>query len=153
LGVDFMDWDHRCLVALFNRCVRDLEAWRSRGAPTPGFSRPLATLDALGALTRAHFRREEAVMREAGYPSLVPHKSEHDMLLAEYTVMLREIRAAGPDGLDFAAFAALKQWLIGHLLGDDRTLAKYLLEQSTQSDGAALAETVRRAMGSLQPAA
>jgi hemerythrin len=151
LGVDFMDWDHRCLVVLFNRCVRELETWRTRGALGHGFHRSLAALEALGALSRAHFRREEAVMREAAYPALAAHKTEHDLLLAEYTAMLREIRARGASGLDAQAFKALKQWLVGHLLGDDRALAQYLLVQS-QASQAKIGEIVRRAVGAARPA-
>lgn len=127
LQVDFMDEDHRCLAAILNHIAPDICRCAQGGWTWAVGARLLSRLETLGAHTREHFRREEQVMRASDYPAFAQHKAEHDLLLAEYTVMLRDIRGAGPQSLELGTLNALKQWLIGHVLHDDKALADYLL--------------------------
>jgi len=126
LGVDFMDQDHRLLAASLNQIAPHLLPSSDRRWPWSGAEQLLAGLDALAARTREHFRREEIVMRLSGYPGLAEHQAEHALLMAELTVMLRDVRNAGPAGMELGLFTALKQCLLGHMLDDDRALARYL---------------------------
>jgi len=125
LNVDFMDRDHRSLAAHLSRIAQDLEN-RSDSGVAPDPARLVAGLEAFGVRIRGSFRREEDVMSEADYPRLAEHKVEHDLLLAEYAAMLREVRSAGGARLDLGGLAALKQWLIGHALDADKSLAAFL---------------------------
>jgi hemerythrin len=125
LHVEFMDADHRLLAQYLGRIARDFDrciAWKSR----PGAERMLAALETLGELTRQHFRREEEVMHLAEYPLLDAHAAEHELLLAEHTELMRAIGSSGSEGLAPTTLTALAQWLFGHILDDDRTLALYL---------------------------
>jgi hemerythrin-like metal-binding protein len=129
LEVGFMDEDHRHLADLLNAIARDWGLPRGLGASGTGGTAPeefLARLEELADHTREHFRREEDVMRTLRYPDLPGHKSEHDLLLAELTVTLRRIRDSGADGLDRVMLHGLKDWLMGHVLEMDRSLADYL---------------------------
>jgi hemerythrin-like metal-binding protein len=126
LDVGFMDEDHRLLASMLNRIARDFGAWpgtlpRDGDAPVM-----LAALEDLGRHVREHFGREEEVMRTLGYPDYPAHKGEHTMLLAEYGVLVREIRGAGQAALDVSELNALKAWLMGHVLDADRRLADFL---------------------------
>jgi|GEM_PF-385662 len=129
LNVDFMDEDCRAMAALLNQIARDVSCCVGGGWKAAICARLMSRLDALGAYAREHFRREEQVMRKTDYPAFAQHKAEHDLLLAEYTVMLRDIRGAGIRSIDSSMLEALKQWLIGHVLTDDKALAKYLLRE------------------------
>ena len=131
LGVDFMDDDHRALAALLDELARrhgppHVGAGRERGATGGRSASLLADLTRLAEHTRAHFEREEQAMRRAGFPDLPDHKSEHDQLLAELAVTLREVSATDARRLDAETLLSLKDWLLGHLLEMDRELAEFL---------------------------
>lgn len=136
LDVEFMDDDHRHLAALLNEIARrwgprgeDARLSADRGVP----ELLLNLLDDLGSHTREHFSREEAVMRTLRYPDLPAHKSEHDLLLAELTISVREIRERGSATIDFETLHGLKDWLVGHVLEMDRPLAAFL--RGVRDDG------------------
>ena len=129
LDVAFMDDDHRFLASRLNRIAPDLRRCAAGNAGETVANRLNRKLHVLGEHTREHFKREEYAMRETDYPGLVEHKSEHDLLLAEYTVLMRDVQDAGLSGMDMGVLDALKQWLIAHVLDDDRTLADYLHSQ------------------------
>ena len=131
LEVGFMDDDHRLLADVLNRIARDFGDWS--GPPgLPGVATGRSASDLLGALddlgqhVRGHFQREEDVMRTLDYRDYPAHKSEHDILLAEYAVMVRGIRASGRETLDISTLETLKDWLMGHVLEVDRQLAEFL---------------------------
>jgi hemerythrin len=126
LNVDFMDRDHRALAAQLSRLAEDLEIRSDTDGGAPNAVRLIVGLEEFGVLIRRSFRREEDVMFEADYPRLAEHKVEHDLLLAEYAAMMRELRSVGSTRLDLGALAALKQWLIGHALDADKSLAEFL---------------------------
>lgn len=140
LEVGFMDDDHRLLAELLNRIARDFGDWpdpsgiRGVGAGRSA-SALLGVLDDLAEHVRGHFQREEDVMRTLDYPDYPAHKSEHDILLAEYAVMVREIRASGRELLDISTLETLKDWLMGHVLEVDRQLAEFLKNAPEQESG------------------
>jgi hemerythrin len=144
LHVDFMDEDHRCLAAILNHIAPDIcRCAEGRWNAAIG-ARLLSRLESLGAHTREHFRREEQAMRASDYPDFAQHKAEHDLLLAEYTVMLRDIRSTGPQSVELGILDALKQWLIGHVLHDDKAFADYLLNQPAAAAAAVTGLARRR---------
>jgi len=131
LDVGFMDEDHRMLADMLNRIARDFgersgTSPSRKASPGENAAAMFTALDELAAHAREHFHREEDVMRTLGYPDFAAHKSEHGMLLAEYSVMVREIRESGETHLDMTTLDALKQWLMGHVLDVDRQLAEFL---------------------------
>jgi hemerythrin len=129
LEVGFMDEDHRELAAMLSRIARDY------GPPAAGSAHPIRQSDAppladalaeLAAHTRAHFEREEEVMRVDDFPDLPRHKNEHDLLLAELSVTARELREFEAQWLGLDLLDSLKDWLLGHVLEMDRELAEFL---------------------------
>jgi hemerythrin-like metal-binding protein len=138
LDVGFMDDDHRTLAALLNRLARDYG--QRSGLPGEPIRRPDAPplLEALAELalhTREHFHREEEVMRNDGYPVLPVHKSEHEQLLAELSILSREIAESGRQWLAEEQLDSLKDWFLGHMLEQDRALADFLKRPAPPSEG------------------
>ncbi len=123
LGIDVLDKDHRALIdQLADICIRFCpEASHARSGDANALIDALA---ALGASMRAHFQREEALMRSFGYDAIGNHQSEHALLMAEFTAMLRDWRAAGLHVLDETSQGIVRDWLIAHILGADRTFAQ-----------------------------
>jgi methyl-accepting chemotaxis protein len=128
LEVGFMDEDHRHLDALVNRLARDFGVRPSPGQPPPQLHGPPLSkaLEELAQEARLHFQREEEVMRTDGYPNYADHKADHDLLLAELSVLIRELQDARARHLDEAVLGQLKDWLLGHVLDFDRRLADFL---------------------------
>lgn len=127
LDVGFMDEDHRHLWVLLNRLARDYADGPIRYGIRAPDAPPLA--QAIGELaehTRAHFQREEEAMRVDAYPGLEAHLSEHRQLLAELSLTIRALERSGSEHLDDAHLEWLKDWLMGHLLEQDRPFADFL---------------------------
>lgn len=128
LDVGFMDEDHCRLAALVNRLARDFGVRPVSGQPPPRFhGPPLAeALEELAQEARSHFQREEELMRTDQYPDFDDHKADHDLLLAELSVLVRELQDAKTEHLDASVLDTLKDWLLGHVLDFDRRLADFL---------------------------
>lgn len=117
VGVEALDSDHRELIDLMNEL--DGEIGRKGGHDAI-----MGRLDALIARTETHFRREEAMMAEAGYPEAEHHARLHEALMGEIWE-LREIHASGTDiGPEIADF--IKRWLVSHIMESDKHLGGYL---------------------------
>jgi len=75
LPLGFMNDDHREELALMEAAAAALVAGDREAL--------VAGLEALAEHTRAHFEREEEVMRTVRFPAYPAHKAEHDRVLAE----------------------------------------------------------------------
>ncbi len=95
LGVPLMDDDHAELDKLIS------SAGTATDAELPGL---LADIE---AETRAHFGREEGLMREAAVPILHCHEQQHALFLAEFQ--------RGHEAVASGNFAALREFLAVHL--------------------------------------
>lgn len=123
LNIETLDQDHRELIAqLADICLRF--------CPESGYTVVAdgeALIDALsrfGEAARAHFKREEAFMRAFDYELIGEHQSEHALLMAEFTALLREWRQEGLQVFDEAHQAIIRDWLLAHILGADRHFAE-----------------------------
>ena len=120
LDLGFMNTDHRDELAL-------LEAAAAAASATP--TDRAAVLSRLGALaehTQAHFERENAVMREVGFPAYPVHRAEHDRVLAEFGAAV----AAYAEGGDAARLLAylddlVAGWFPSHMASMDTITARF----------------------------
>ncbi|OOG24566.1 hemerythrin [Thioalkalivibrio denitrificans] len=87
-AVEFMLHDHEEAVRLLERIVENLAA--STSEENPELRRDLRDFI---EHTRAHFNREESLMKEVGYPPLPVHKQEHDQRLEELVSFLDDLDA------------------------------------------------------------
>lgn len=97
LGVAVMDDDHARLDELMS------------GASSAADAELPRLLAEIEAETRAHFSREESLMRQAGVPILHCHEQQHALFLAEFR-RGHEASASGD-------FAALREFLTDYLPG------------------------------------
>lgn len=114
LGVADMDETHREFVDLVNR----LESASSTTFP--------ALFEELLKHTREHFKSEEALMEQSGFPAIREHKAEHQRVLGELT------RFAGKATSGSLAFGRayvreqLPPWFDLHAKTMDSALAAHL---------------------------
>lgn len=111
VGADALDRDHKRLIDIINRIAEADDAGRPVGW----------ALDALDDYARGHFRREEAMMKAAGYAELPAHAGEHKAFLE----WLRSVKATLHLDAQAQYYLAatlksyLRDWLNGHILESD----------------------------------
>lgn len=118
VGIAIIDEHHRYLLSWTNRVHRALRADTDR-------IEVAKALFALEDYVRIHFRAEERLMAERGYPDFHAHRQSH----RDFETELRELRTeishnpfiAGMEMLEF-----LRAWLLEHILRSDRDMAATL---------------------------
>jgi hemerythrin len=120
IGIACVDDRHR---ELFRKVQELLEAVRQR-RDGPEL---LALLDSLGRDAVGHFAEEEELMREARYPGLGPHRSDHLDFARDFQSLRADLEAGG---LSPAIAVRINVWLCGwlrrHAADADRDLGRFL---------------------------
>jgi len=119
LGVPAIDADHRRLIEAINRL-------HFLGGSGEDIAALASTLGEVLDYTRSHFRREEMLMRLAGYPDYRPHCALHRKA-AERADQWEARCLADPTGVRVRAFTeALSDWLLAHIHEEDVKLKPYV---------------------------
>ena len=124
VGVALFDEQHRRLIDMLNRLIRDPDATTNSETVS----------DLLTDLTRyaqEHFNAEEDRMTEYGYPALEEHRRQHDAFrekVARLCVATVEGEASVPQDL----LAYLQRWLIRHILQADMAFKPFFEQQGVQ---------------------
>ena len=117
-GIEAIDRQHLELLERINRLSDALIG----GGLTAEIER---TLCHLGDYVEIHFNAEESIMEEAGYPELERHRIIHNDLRATVT-SLAESYLGEHQALPENLMAFLSSWLVEHLAGEDRLMAKFV---------------------------
>ncbi|WP_242360969.1 bacteriohemerythrin [Anaeromyxobacter sp. SG17] len=124
LPLPFMNRDH----AEEFRLLEDLGlALAAHGDGKGAVESILERLAVLAVHTREHFLHEEAVMRETGFPAYLPHKSEHDRVLAEMDAEASAYRRSGDTArLRRYLLEVVPRWFVSHTGSMDVVTAGYV---------------------------
>jgi diguanylate cyclase (GGDEF)-like protein/hemerythrin-like metal-binding protein len=125
VGWPFMDADHHNLFGLVSAIAEQLK----RGARQAELA---ASIEVLRAEAKAHFGREEDLMRERAYPGLAVHERAHAMLLDDLDSLSVHIDAASMT----LTVRYLIDWLLRHVDTLDRGLARWLRGPESEPDSA-----------------
>lgn len=120
-GIPDIDATHRLITDKLNRLFNMSN--NPVGALENNRQLELA-LSELQELTRQHFQSEEETMRSFNYPQFSNHKREHQILLAELSQLIRDIKNKGL-ALNQHLQNDLKHWFIAHTVICDKSFAKY----------------------------
>ena len=82
-------------------------------------------LDDLIASTIRHFRFEEDLMQQVGFPQGADHKQMHEALLRQVQEMRASVKAGGHVGTK-SVVRFLADWLTNHILREDLEYRPYL---------------------------
>lgn len=134
LGIPEIDGQHQEMVDLINSIYGEAIAFQGAGSENPAqlaeaqdatCQRVKALLGRLVRSTEEHFSAEERLMRDARFPEIIDHQYEHKMLMVELKVFVRSV-CSGEESLKIEDLDSLKQWLVGHIVMEDRQFAEYL---------------------------
>jgi hemerythrin len=122
-GYKIIDEQHK---KLFATLVNLLEA-SDQGL---GEDEIYTTLDFLSEYTVMHFKTEENLQLEYGYPDFSAHKKSHDEFKTTIYDLLYLLQEKGPEKelIDIVA-QTVGEWLVTHIKGSDIEMAAYLKSQ------------------------
>jgi hemerythrin len=118
VGNDTIDQQHQQLFDIANRYAEALEKGMGRKSLVEIFNE-------LVSYTAYHFKEEENMMREGGYPDLANHKVNHEKLV-KLVMNYKQQLDMGESGIEQRALDFIQTWLNGHILGMDRKYREYV---------------------------
>ena len=86
-------------------------------------------LEDLVSYTKYHFKREEKLMEDYGYPGLVEHQVEHQAMIDKVEEYVTIYNREGHDSLKQVT-NLLTYWLINHIQESDKQYRDYLIDIS-----------------------
>ena len=119
VGVAVIDEEHKKLVAMLNELYDGMQS--GKAAESLG-----KVLDGLIAYTAAHFKHEEDLFAKTGYPAAAAHKKEHDELTKQVLAVQAKYKAGVTGTLSMEVMSFLKNWLITHIQGSDKSYGPHL---------------------------
>jgi len=119
IGIESIDNQHRKLVNLINNLQTAIDY-------STGERFEREALDALVDYTRTHFKYEEDLMEQNGYPEFASHRAEHERMIAKVEQLLESYLDDQDNALQDAN-AFLKGWLINHINGTDKQYSQFLI--------------------------
>lgn len=120
-GNKTIDSQHRELIGKINDLQRSCETGKEK-------TTAIRTLDYLSDYTNFHFRAEEKLQEEKGYPGIEAHKAQHrdfENAIQDLYDMLQEEEGPTQAFVD-AVDKNVVNWLYKHIQGFDRSVAEYI---------------------------
>ncbi len=118
VGEPTMDEQHQRLIALIN----DLDEGVASGSNEVIGKAALGLLD----YARVHFAYEEGQMEARGYPEMAAHRKLHTDFMKTAMDSYRQL-LRGDTSVVPTLVAYLQNWLLTHIMADDRALAAALM--------------------------
>ena len=118
VGVERLDSQHQTLFKLVNSFYDTIRQKDTQRAMSE-------VLSGLIAYTETHFTTEEQYLKDYGYPLYARHVSQHAQLVEkvkDFQTRFQSGRLLLP--IEIATF--LKEWLSGHILGEDQRYTSFL---------------------------
>lgn len=118
VNIRTFDNDHKGLIALINKLYNGMNRGMGR--------KELGTfLKELIDFTAAHFQREEDAFAKTGYPDADTHKAAHQLFVEQVLTFQKEFEEGGAL-VDMQLMKLLREWLVDHIIGTDRTYVRHL---------------------------
>jgi hemerythrin len=119
VGVTSVDAQHKKLVEMLNELYDAMQAKQSQEALGK-------VLDGLIAYTASHFKHEEALFAQTGYPAAAEHKKEHDDLTRQVLEVKKKYQEGATATLSMEVLNFLRKWLLSHIQGSDKRYGPHL---------------------------
>ena len=121
IGLQEIDDQHHSLVDLINAL------WSAIATNLPS-AECEHIFEQLEIYTVSHFGAEETMMQALEYPELSAHRMAHRAFVGRIQSERQKLRGGQRPGLDIIHF--LRDWLIDHILVNDRAYADFIAHRS-----------------------
>ncbi len=121
VGVKSIDFQHKKLIDMINSLIDANELKVDSEVISD-------TLLQITDYADYHFKAEEKLMSEAGYPNLPEHRKEH-VFFKKKTVSLLVDTFEAKDSVPEDLLRFLKEWLIDHILKTDMQYKEFFKEK------------------------
>jgi len=119
MGIETIDIQHEELFRVINSMYDKMQRENME------HNALVEALDSLRSYVKYHFRTEEKLMEERGYPELEQHRKEHELFSERiYLFAQRPLDQTGETLEEMQSF--LLNWLIKHIQRTDRKYVPYL---------------------------
>lgn len=113
-----MDSQHKQLVIMINNLHDAMKDGKGKDVLGP-------TLDGLIEYARVHFTDEEKLMEKVNFSELPAHKLEHEAFIKTAFKLQSDFRS-DKVVMSFTVMEFLKDWLVNHILKNDKKYALYM---------------------------
>ncbi|HEB80090.1 MAG TPA: bacteriohemerythrin, partial [Rhodospirillales bacterium] len=118
VNIQEMDRQHHKLFDMANNLLRLMKSEKNKDDLEDA-------LTYLLEFTKAHFESEENLMKLYGFPGLKPQKAKHVRLMKKADEIKTLLSAGGAEANEeFIVF--LKDWVVGHILAEDKKYGSFL---------------------------
>lgn len=118
VGNDHIDSQHQRLIEILNELVEAMTQRRAKEVIGK-------ILDDMADYTVKHFRDEESLMEKGSYPELAEHKKIHAAFVSK-VAEFKEGLENGKLALSLDLMNFLKDWLLNHIMKEDRKYMEYI---------------------------
>lgn len=127
VGKDTLDGHHKMIID----CLNALHPLLESDAPEADI---LAVMAKLEDFVLVHFSEEEQEMKRAGFPEWREHKDLHDRMYDVVFSLKSDIERG--EQLDARRlFELIQDWLVTHILGEDRKYVPFLADATAHPVG------------------
>lgn len=123
IGNDLIDAEHQELFRLIND-------FHTQWLQTRKQQTIVRVLNPLIIYAEMHFRHEETIMRDAGFPQLDAHMALHEAMI-DTIFQLQKSYEEGSLRLEMDAMKFVKSWLLEHILKNDYRFRNFLTRQKS----------------------
>ncbi len=138
-GVHVIDEQHKKIVDYINKLI-DVHGFEDR-------SKVGDVISELVDYTVSHFSYEEALMEQAGYPFLEPHKRVHRLFVEKINTYVKRFQA--DEDVVPELVTMLKKWLINHIRNEDGDYADLVASEQYRIHHAAKGGLLTRVVRAL----
>lgn len=126
LGVELIDQQHKNIIKNANVFFISYKA----GNPRQRLEECLSFLE---HYVLYHFQAEEAFQVECGYPEYRSHQAQHSMLKMQFKFHATQVQAAFAEETIHAFYSFMREWIIEHILNEDKNFAAYYLNYKSRA--------------------
>lgn len=118
-GLLLIDEEHRGLLERLNTLIALLANQAAAADWLPELDRLITEVD-------THFRHEEQMMENIGYPGYPAHRQQHQHLLQEVAQFRAQVTAQNAAEDTLATVRFLKFWVLKHMVQEDAKIKQHL---------------------------
>ena len=125
VGVPSIDAQHKKLVSMANTLYDAMKAGHGKEILDE-------TLAGLINYTVTHFKYEEKLFAQTGYPSTAPHLKQHEDLTKQVLAIQEKMKKGVSFAQSMEVMEFLKNWLTNHILVSDKAYGPYLTSKGVK---------------------